>query len=93
MNTISIDNLKSLENLQYVDAYVRVNSYSEGREAAYNYFKEMYRYENWDDDMVNISGGKVFDDEEKGIRTVVYEAYVDSGSVDYFFFSFEREII
>jgi hypothetical protein len=53
----------------------------------------MFAGEDWNDDNVHIRGGKVFDDEEKGIQTVVYEAFVDSGSFDYFFFSFEREII
>jgi len=94
MDSITIDNLKSLDRLQYADAYVKVNSFSEGREAALDYFKSMFDdEEEWDDDMVHIRGGKVFEDQEKGVQTVVYESFLDSGSVDYFFFSFEREII
>jgi hypothetical protein len=92
MESITIDNLKSLEKLQYADAYVKVNSYSEGRDAACDYFKSMYNGENWDDNLVHIRGGKSFDDEERGVRTVVYESFLDSGSVDYFFFSFESAL-
>jgi hypothetical protein len=93
MDSITLENLKNLDKLQSADAHVKVNSYREGCDAACEYFKAMFAGEDWNDDKVHIRGGKVFDDERKGIQTVVYEAFVDSGSVDYFFFSFEREII
>jgi hypothetical protein len=93
MDSISLETLKSLDKLQYADAYVKVNSYSEGRNAACEYFKTMFdNDEDWDDDMVHIRGPKTFNNLETGIATVVYEAFLDSGSVDYFFFSFEREM-
>jgi len=96
---ITIDRLKSLEDLKYAEAYETVENYSEGEKAAIAYFKEIH-IENghdgqWKDDMVEFYGPKKFKrfDEENNItiETTVYESYVDSGSVDYFFFSYETE--
>jgi len=93
MDSISLETLKSLDKLQYADAYVKVNSFGEGRDAACEHFKSMFDdEEEWDDDMVHIRGPKTFNNLETGIVTVVYEAFLDSGSVDYFFFSFEHEM-
>jgi hypothetical protein len=92
MDSITLENLKNLDRLKSADAYEKVNSYREGCDAACEYFKTMFTGEDWNDDLVQIRGGKVFNNEVKGVQTVVFEAFLDSGSVDYFFFSFEREL-
>lgn len=97
---ITVDNLKNLEELQYAEAYEQVENYSEGEKAAIAYFKEIHEENEhdgeWSDDMVDFYGPKKFRsfDEENNIEieTTVYESYVDSGSVDYFFFSYETEL-
>lgn len=97
---ITVDRMKSLEDLKYAEAYTSVENYSAGREAAINYFKEIHENNGidgeWSDDMVSFYGPKKFrtHDEKTGItiETTVYESYTDSGSVDYFFFSYETEI-
>ena len=97
---ITLDNLKNLEDLQYAEAYEQVENYQDGEKAAIAYFKEIY-VENghdgeWSDDMVDFHGPKKFRtfDEENNIEieTTIYESYIDSGSVDYFFFSYETQL-
>ena len=86
---ITLDKLKSLEDLKYAEAYDRVDSLAAGEQAAIDYFKEIHDGE-WSDDMVSFYGPKKF--RSFDIETTVYEAYVDSGSVDYFFFSYETKL-
>ena len=96
---VTIDRMKSIEDLKY-DAYIEVSNYREGVEAAISYFKEIHENNGhdgvWDDEMVSFYGPKKFrnHNEETGMidETTVYESYIDSGSVDYFFFSFKNEL-
>ena len=97
---ITVDNLKNLEDLKYAEAYEQVENYQDGEKAAIAYFKEIH-VENghdgeWSDDMVDFHGPKKFRtfDEENNIEieTTIYESYIDSGSVDYFFFSYETQL-
>lgn len=96
---VTIDRMKSLEDLKYVQVYEQFENYREGEEAAIAYFKEIHLENNhdgeWSDDMVSFYGPKKFRtyDEENNVtvETTVYESYVDSGSEDYFFFSYETE--
>lgn len=91
---ITIDRMKSLEDLKYVEVHVQVENYREGENVAIDYFKNNHEGE-WSDDMVSFYGPKKFrtEDEENNttIETTVYESYIDSGSEDYFFFSYETE--
>jgi hypothetical protein len=89
----SIDNLKNLHKPQYSVAYVEVNSFIEGRDAAIKYFKSIFEGEDWDDNRVHIKegGSKLFKTKKKGVQTIVYEAFFDSGGVNFFFFGFECE--
>ena len=96
----TLDNLKNLEDLQYAEAYYQVENYQDGEKAAIAYFKEIY-VENgydgeWSDDMVDFYGPKKFRtfDEENNIEieTTIYGSYINSGSVDYFFFSYETQL-
>jgi hypothetical protein len=99
-NMITIDRVNSLEDLTYAEAYEQVENYSEGEKAAIAYFKVIHQENNhdgeWSDDMVDFYGPKKFrtHDEVNNIvtETTVYESYVDSGSLDYFFFSYETEL-
>lgn len=96
---ITIDRMKSLEDLKYAEAYTQVENYSEGEKAAIAYFKEIHENNGneteWNDNMVSFYGPKKFrnynEETNMTIETTVYESYTDSGSVDYFFFSFETE--
>ena len=97
---ITVDNLKNLEDLKYAEAYEQVENHQDGEKAAIAYFKEIH-VENghdgeWSDDMVHFYGPKKFRtfDEENNIEieTTIYESYIDSGSVDYFFFSYETQL-
>ncbi|MDK7374514.1 hypothetical protein QP519_03050 [Weeksella virosa] len=97
---ITLDRMNSLEDLKYAKAYEQVENYREGEKAAIAYFKNIYEEndhdEEWSDDMVDFYGPKKFrtHDYETNVttETTVYESYVDSGSVDYFFFSYETEL-
>lgn len=97
---ISIDNLKSLDELQYTEVYEQVRNYEEGEKASIAYFKGMHLEDEyngqWSDDMVKFYGPKKFRgfDKENNIEieTIVYESYIDSGSVDYFFFSYVTKL-
>lgn len=92
---INLDNLKNIEDLQYAESYEQVENYQEGEKAAIAYFKEIHECE-LSDDMVGFYGPKKFitynEDRNIEIKTTVYESYVDSGSEDYFFFSYETEL-
>ncbi len=91
--------MKSIEDLKYAEAYEQVENYSEGKRAAIAHFKNIHENNHggeWSDGMVSFYGPKRFrtHDNENNVtmETEVYEAYVDSGSVDYFFFSYEKEL-
>ena len=97
---ITVDRMNSREDLKYAEAYEQVENYSEGEKSAIAYFKEIHEENNhdgeWSDDMVSFYGPKKFrtHDDEANVttETTVYESYVDSGSVDYFFFSYETKL-
>ena len=89
----SLDNM-TRKKLELVESY---ENYQDGEDAAIRFFRENNPDNaEWDDDMVSFYGPRKFRtyDEKNNIttETSVYECYMDSGSEDYFMFSYEIEL-
>ena len=90
-------NITTKSDLTFLVNHTEVATHAEGVNAAENFFNEFYDEEEkefWSNRENNGHGMKVsvnliktINDEDSEIK--VYECYVDSGSVDYFYFSYE----
>ena len=82
--------LQEIINGLYLSNYESHDSYQNGYKAAHQFFAD----NGFDGDVTidEIKEIKTFNDASNTtVTTHIYECYVDSGSVDYFHFSYETE--
>lgn len=88
---MTVDRMKKLDDLRFVENYLHVESYQQGIDEAEAFFKNLGTSQQ-----VRLYGGKYFQlyDEERNVsvKRYVYECYIDAGSVDYFFFTYDVEL-
>ena len=85
---ISLDRIMKVENLNLLENYTEVETHSQGVAEAERFFKDCEI-----EGTVSINFLKKFQIRgERDYDIKVYECYVDSGSVDYFHFSYKIDV-
>ena len=98
MNIKSIKTIEDIKDLEYYYEYQACKDYEECLQEAINFFKEFYKQSDirLDEDLVKQGQSTTIThyDENRNmdIYIKIYEFYIDSGSVDYFYASYESLI-
>jgi len=98
MEIKSIKTIEDIKNLEYYYPYQACEDYDHCLQEAINFFKEFYKQSDirLDEDLVKQGQSTTIThyDENRNmdIYIKIYEFYIDSGSIDYFYASYESLI-